>query len=181
MLAAFEKYRMQQKQPAPAPASGALNYGSFRGTWPSPAGSGPGFRYSSLNNPMMNGTIGEYGTPAVFNALGSNFSEVTDNLNAGLGRDPESILYGKSNSQRQFVTIPVPGNVPDTVGFARTLYGVDTNCKAGAIWRGYGITSKDSAVCDGFNSATSGLSRAPSVQSVEPFAPAAPFAPVNGG
>ena len=172
MLGVFDKYRQKTRgsdSVKPAEQLGSIGYSAFRSSVGSVGSVGPtGTRKSTFDNPMMNAGLGEFGTPAAFNSLGSSFSEVSDNLNTGLGRDPESILYGKSNSQRQFVTLPAPSNVPDTIGFARQLYGFGNNCKAGYIWRDYGATSgsaaginvtSDSQVCDGYNTVTSGITR----------------------
>ena len=54
--------------------------------------------------------------------------DVRTNFNKGLFRNVEDI-YERENSQRQFYTMPVTTNIPDTRAFADFCYAPRTTCK----------------------------------------------------
>lgn len=94
-------------------------------------------RVPDKNNPFMNPTLFDYGSnkppppkscPS-YNNVGVQ-RRVEELFNEDLYRDANDI-FGKNNSQRQFLT--VPGNqVPNDQGnFAQWLYGTPPTCKEG--------------------------------------------------
>lgn len=84
------------------------------------------------DNPFMNSTLGDIGKPslpAACNADDENIEDEIDNkFNEDLFRDIDD-LFNVKNSQRQFYTVPVTSNPPDTLKFANWLYKSPTTCK----------------------------------------------------
>ena len=94
-------------------------------------------RIPSKDNPFMNPTYTDYGSDGPpppkacpsYNNVGVQ-RRVEDLFNEDLYRDVNDI-FGKSNSQRQFYTVP-GSQVPNDQGsFAQWLYGTPPTCKEG--------------------------------------------------
>jgi len=91
-------------------------------------------RKSTMDNPMMNPNITEFGNnndpPAACNADDDEIKEsIKVNFNHQLFRDVDE-LWERENSQRQFYTMPntaIPNNQTE---FANWLYGGATACKS---------------------------------------------------
>ena len=81
------------------------------------------------DNPYMNGDVEEIGkyTPVACNADDEDIkSQVEDAFNENLYKNMTD-LFELKNSERQFYTVPVPNGVPDTVKFAKWVYGSKKN------------------------------------------------------
>jgi hypothetical protein len=125
-------------------------------------------REPSSNNPMMNVPVTSYDMAQIYDdyyRYNSRVypspkteqvrSDVSESLLNGLYQDPSDKLFDRNNSQRQWYTMPVGGNTPDTVSFAENLYGVENVCKAGSIWARFPVNyTDDSLACTGYNAAT---------------------------
>lgn len=125
------------------------------------------FRQPMINNPMMNVPITAYDTEQLYsdydryldtNSVTSNTINVDTNvekyLENNLFQDPGDYFFGKTNSQRQWYSVPV-GSVPNKQDvFANWLYSTPGNCKNGSIWMSKGVMyTDDSLLCTGFNAA----------------------------
>lgn len=120
----------------------------------------PVLRQPTENNPMMNVMPLNYDTELIFSDYNRYTvypdnevrQSVEDNFNIGLIQSPDSVIWNKLNSQRQFISMPVGGVPADQGEFANFLYGIKNNCKHGSIYQGRGIQySDDSLMCNGFN------------------------------
>lgn len=84
------------------------------------------------DNPFMNPTLADIGKPslpAASNDDDDNIEDEIDNkFNEDLFRDVGD-LFNVKNSQRQFYTVPVTSNPPDTLKFANWLYKSPSTCK----------------------------------------------------
>lgn len=106
-----------------------------REAYPAPAvataATGPdGCVRPTRDNPFANQLVTDIGkgrAPAC--AYDGVKDEVRASFNDGLFRDALDV-YEVGNSQRQFVTMPVSGDIPDTAAFARFLYGNAPSCKS---------------------------------------------------
>ena len=122
-------------------------------------------REPTLNNPLMNVNPTDYDKPQEYKDY-HRYKEVSqptpqteriqqkveNDFIGNLFQDPNSKLWERQNSQRQFISQPV-GGVPNRQNeFANWLYGKSEICKGGSIWDKYGVQSTpDSLVCTGFN------------------------------
>jgi hypothetical protein len=83
------------------------------------------------DNPFMNPLLSDINKEIPV-ACNSNDDEINDEIenkfNKDLYRDVGD-LYNIKNSQRQFYTVPVTSNPPDTTTFAKWLYKVPATCK----------------------------------------------------
>ena len=93
-------------------------------------------RKPTLNNPFMNYNImtsNPFGNKAEKSYDNKKVQhEIKDFFDNNLYRDV-SDLYGKSNSQRQYYTMPVTQVVNDQTKFAKWLYNTDATCKENTI------------------------------------------------
>jgi hypothetical protein len=130
----------------------------------------PVLREPTTDNPFMNVMPMDYDAPplyADYNRYEKSTnpsrleqkvrSGVKNNFEKGLIQNADSLLWQRSNSQRQFVSQPV-GSVPNNQGeFANWLYGINAaaggvNCKQGSVYQHYGVEyTKDSLSCTGFD------------------------------
>ena len=94
-------------------------------------------RMPTSDNPMMNPTLNDtliYNPPIACNSDDNDISkdnldkQISDSFNQDLYRDV-SDLFETKNSQRQFYTVP-QSNPPNTVDFAKWLYGNMPSCKS---------------------------------------------------
>jgi hypothetical protein len=121
----------------------------------------PTLREPTPNNPMMNVSPLDYGMEPVFdnydryltNAYPSKNNQdvkelVKTNFEKGLFQDADSMLWERTNSQRQFVSAPV-GSVPNNQGeYASWLWGLPGTCKMGSVFQKYGVKyTDDSLLC----------------------------------
>jgi hypothetical protein len=87
------------------------------------------------NNPFMNPEIYDYNTKNSIDSCGSYNNkgiqrDIDKKFNTDLYRDVNDI-FGKSNSQRQFYTVPGSGIPNDQSSFAKWLYLTPRTCKEG--------------------------------------------------
>jgi len=83
------------------------------------------------DNPFMNPLLNDINkeTPLACNSNDDEINvEMENKFNKDLYKDV-SDLYDIKNSQRQFYTVPVTSNPPDTTTFAKWLYKVPSTCK----------------------------------------------------
>lgn len=90
-------------------------------------------RQPTPDNPFMNPTVNDLNVddpPSPANADDKDISDkITEAFDEDLYRDIED-LYERKNSQRQFYTVPIPANPPDTIALAQWLYrGAERPCK----------------------------------------------------
>lgn len=90
-------------------------------------------RQPSPDNPFMNLNANDFNIedpPAPANADDDEISDkITEAFDEDLYRDIED-MYERKNSQRQFYTVPVPVNPPDTIALAHWLFrGAENPCK----------------------------------------------------
>lgn len=84
------------------------------------------------NNPFMNPLIGDKDNTEPCQSYKNKGIQkmIEDNFNEELYRDPND-LFGKNNSQRQFMTIPGKTVVNDRDSFQNWLYKAPPTCKEG--------------------------------------------------
>ncbi len=124
-----------------------------------PATSSGPYREPTHNNPMMNYNVTAYDKPESYSDYNRyqkyndasairTRSEVANKLTGSLHQSPADFLFHKDASERQFYSVPVGGNTPDTVEFAENLYGIKNNCKMGSIYQNRGLLyTDDSLMC----------------------------------
>lgn len=116
-------------------------------------------RLPTANNPMMNVPIYAYDLPEAYgnydryakyrdtrgNIVGQ---QVEKDLSGSLFKNPEDFLFKKDASERQFYSVPIGSNSPNTVEFAESLYGTKNNCKNATIFSRQGLLyTDDSLMC----------------------------------
>lgn len=84
---------------------------------------------SSKDNPFSNPLPGDDMDRYAACPYDFNKNQVNDNFEQGLYKSDWDV-YSKSNSQRQYYTIPNTSIPNDQIAFANWLYGTDENCKA---------------------------------------------------
>lgn len=86
----------------------------------------------SRDNPFMNPTLDEFNKPDIPCACNADDEDINEEMkntyNEDLFRDVND-LFDIKNSQRQFYTVPVTSNPPDTIKFANWLYKTPMTCK----------------------------------------------------
>ncbi len=122
-----------------------------------PNNTGSFLRVPTTNNPMMNVPIYAYDRPEAYSDYDrydkyrDTRGQVTkDNaekdLSSGLYQDPADYFFKRNASERQFFSVPVGGNMADTVEFAENLYGTKYNCKNGSIYMNQGVLYTDDSL-----------------------------------
>ena len=130
------------------------------------------YRTPTNNNPMMNVPITAYDTEQLYtnyarydenmtpsdlsNKIETRVEDTWNTLNnsSNLFQDPGDYFYQKSNSQREWYSVP-NGSVPNEQdSFASWLYSTPGNCKHGSIYMRYGVKyTNDSLLCSGNSAA----------------------------
>lgn len=89
-------------------------------------------RKPTQSNPFMNPSVVEFGDGDIPTACNADDEDINDNVNENFNKDlfrNIDDLWDKTNSQRQFYTVPNTSNPNDQQGFAEWCYKTDNTCK----------------------------------------------------
>jgi hypothetical protein len=79
-------------------------------------------RAPTRDNPFMHTPVTEFGAPGLRACRFKDVAgEVQDKFETGLVREVTDVYHNRA-SDRQFVPVPVPDNIPDTLAFRNFLY-----------------------------------------------------------